>query len=112
MAQCPYQGKRKANGMLPCRSPERLCFDHQAGAERSSPCLGDTVELCAAYQRAEKHKAWTEVDGLRARVKTLARAGEGVAKALEVMCRRLGEKNPRKTVPVLAAWDAAKKGGE
>ena len=48
----------------------------------------------------------------KAHVKALETAGENVATALEVTCRRLGEKNPRKTVPVLAAWDAAKKVGE
>ena len=71
MAECPYQGKRKSNGMFPCQNPERFVFDYHAEPETSSPCQGDTVELCAAYQRAEKHKAWTEADELRARAEAL-----------------------------------------
>ena len=50
------------------------------------------------------------LEAMRARVTALETAGEDVAKVLEVMCRRLGEKNPRKTVPALVAWDTAKEG--
>ena len=105
MSECPYLGKRKSNGMWPCESPERIAYDHIPG-EMSSPCRGDTPNLCAACQRAEKHKAWAEGDELRARaeaaeakVEVLEKRVEAANKALYVALRSL-----------LVAWDAAKKG--
>lgn len=53
-------------------------------------------------------EACTRAEAAEARVEALETAGEQVAVALEVACKGLGEKSPRKTVPVLAAWDAAK----
>lgn len=54
-------------------------------------------ELAEAEGRAET---------VEARVTALKEIGEQVAVVLESTCKDLGGKNPRKTIPVLAAWDA------
>lgn len=63
--------------------------------------------LCP-YCRPSLEEERKERVALTTRVEGLVTAGEQVAVALESACSYLGEKTPRKTVPVLAAWGAAK----
>jgi len=62
---------------------------------------------CWLYWQARAEAAEADADKWKALAEELEAAGGGVAEALEVACRGMGEKNPRKTIPVLAAWVAA-----
>ncbi|HUW12908.1 MAG TPA: hypothetical protein VM537_24485 [Anaerolineae bacterium] len=49
------------------------------------------------------------IEFLEGLVEALEEAGDALAEALIEACKVLGEKNPRKTIPVLAVWDAVRK---
>ena len=90
---------RDANWVEPVNGEN--CW-HRCGITGETCTRPLNFHYCGVYENDRAEAAM-------ARVKALEDAGGAVADALTEACKVLGEKNPRRTVPVLLVWDAVRK---